>query len=240
MLHKIAFLLFGTLLPVLSAHAQPSPRATLGGCPMGAQLGYVTVIQPSRLMYWRYQSPATAVQVGDELRLCRYEGNNAVVTLGTPAIAYVLPRITVGALQTDPTLREVTSQDIACVGPEVEAIQAINGDQQDWALLEHARRRQVSLSMIYALRIHYGRALDRNQPIPACIQPVTVPSQTATQVELPAASSTPARVATAPAPPAAPRIRFSLLSAQIEPTKPSGGRWDTGTSRVHLRSYRTR
>ena len=165
MKHLLACLLALPLLTTVDASAQ---GRGMGGCARDTQQGYVTATATVRPVYWRGGDRAGTVEAGDELRLCRYEGNNAVVTVWSHGIGFVVPRSAVGELRTEPTLREVTEQDLACIGREIDDIQETYRNEQDWKLLELARQRGVSLSMLAAIRSAGTRMMLQRQEIPPC------------------------------------------------------------------------
>lgn len=153
-------------LPIL---AVDTSAQGLGGCARGTQQGYVTVTAATTLVYARGREQAATVQPGDELRVCRFAGSDAVVTIWSHGVGYLLPRSAAGELRSEPTVREVTPQDLACVGREMDEVQRnYRGDQQDWQMLELARRRGISLEMLAAIRSAGTRAMLQNQEIPAC------------------------------------------------------------------------
>ena len=165
MIKTIVFTLLSIGLISIQVSAQ-----TLGGCARNKEGGYVTVIKRVTLVYWAGGDSATRVIPGDELRFCRYEGNYAVVTIWARGVGYLISRSAIDSVRSRPTLREVTDTDIACIGREIETIQQkYTGDQQDWKLLELARRRKISLSMLAEIRMAYGVRTDTiGHEIPPC------------------------------------------------------------------------
>lgn len=153
------------LLTLGSAEAQ----TRLGGCARGSEQGYVRVTENDHLRFWRGGDRAVAVEPGDELRLCRFERDNAVVTLGALGVGFTVPRASVSSEIIQPTVREVTPQDVACVGPQIEALrEGRNSNEQNFALLDLSRRLDISLPMIYQIRLRSAMLLP--EQIPACEQ----------------------------------------------------------------------
>ena len=155
-------------LPLLTAVDASAQSRGMGGCARDTQQGYVTATETVSPVYWRGGDRAGTVEAGDELRLCRFEGDNAIITVWSHGIGYVVPRSAVSELRTEPTLREVTEQDLACIGREIDNVQETYRSEQDWKLLELARERGVSLSMLAAIRSAGTRLMIRGQEIPAC------------------------------------------------------------------------
>lgn len=126
------------------------PHGALGGCAQGEEKGFVTVTEPRSLPYWGEKYPVVDVEPGDELRFCRYAEDNseyAVVTVWSRGIAYVIPRSAIGPVRSEPTVREVTKKDVACIGREVSDIKSNHGGR-DRKFLNLARERDMSLAML--------------------------------------------------------------------------------------------
>ena len=162
---KTSFVPLLILLTVGSAEAQ----TRLGGCARGSEQGYVRVVESDHLVFWRGGDRAVAVEPGDELRLCRFERDKAILTLGGFGLGYVLPRTSVGSEIIQPTVREVTTQDVACVGPQIEALrEGRTSNEQDFALLDLSRRLDIPLPMIYQIRLRSAMLLP--EQVPTCEQ----------------------------------------------------------------------
>lgn len=146
------------LISASSADAQDG----LGGCQEGEEMGYVTVTQSDTLQYWKTSTTdpkggelAVAVEKGDKLRLCRYEGSEngkAVVTIWARGVGYVLPRSSVSPPQ-DLSLRKVNKKDVACVGREIEnVLSKYKGDKIGWKMIELSRKHDLSLAMLQKIK----------------------------------------------------------------------------------------
>lgn len=170
---SIAGFILGTLLALSAQPAASQP--TRGGCARGAEMGYVTVLSPTWMTDWRTRETAPRRLIpGLELRLCRFEGDNAVVTIWTEGYGYVLPRSDIGPVRRSPDLREVTLWDVACTGREITRIQTQYSHDQEWYLMDLAWDRDVSLEMLLLIRRHFiDRTISRSNiynpdAIPVC------------------------------------------------------------------------
>lgn len=164
--YSLLFILLG-VTKLGNAQAQTA----LGGCARGREQGHVRVIRPATLTYWRGGDRAVAVQPGDELRLCRFEGSNAIVTLGGYGVGFRLPREAVSPDVLPASLPDVTPQHIACIAPRIAETQTIrDSDRQDFALLALSRHVGVPLPMIYKIRVAAMMAVSRGEPTTACTQ----------------------------------------------------------------------
>ena len=140
----------------------------MGGCPRNAERGYVTATETVQAIYWRGGDHAGTFESGDELRLCRYEGPNAIVTVWSDGIGFVVPRTAVSSARANPSVHELTEQEVACVAPQIETIQREYRSDQVWALLELARQRVLSLSTLADIRMAAIRAETGDRRLPPC------------------------------------------------------------------------
>jgi hypothetical protein len=144
-LQAIAILL--VVLP-FSAHAQ----APFGGCAQGTELGYVRVNAKSELTEWDSGKRVADAMPGDELRLCRFEGRRAVVTLWAEGYGYFIVRANLDAVR-PPLRQQVTSGQRACIYRDILSVQSsLDARRQGEAFLRVARNRAVTIVTIKALR----------------------------------------------------------------------------------------
>jgi hypothetical protein len=150
-----------SLLLLISATGARA-QGNLGGCADGEEMGYVTVTQPDTLQYWKASTAdpkggdsAVSVKKGDKLRLCRYEGSEkekAVVTIWAHGVGYMIPTESIDSPQ-ELSLREVTKEDVACVGREIEGVLSENeGDKIGWEMIKLARKHDLSLAMMEKIK----------------------------------------------------------------------------------------
>lgn len=164
-----SFVTLAIMTLVLAAAETASAQRGFGGCAQGQELGYVTALAPTWMTSWRGNTTAERRLIpGFELRLCRFEGDRAVVTLWTAGHAYELPRNEVGSVRSTATVREVTEWDLACTGREINRIQSEHGAEQDWYLFDLAWDRDVSLTMLNRIRVESAMRAYRGERVPPC------------------------------------------------------------------------
>lgn len=126
-------------------------QAPLGGCPRGTEQGTVRVRAQTLVADWGTGNPLTSVLPGDEVRLCRYDGGVAIITLWTDGYGYRVPRANVELLGA-PTRRAISSEERGCIyGDILRAHANATARQQDVRFLVLARKRNLTLAMLRTL-----------------------------------------------------------------------------------------
>ena len=147
------------------ASAPLRSQAPFGGCQQGSEQGYVRVKSTSELREWDSGVGILDALPGDELRLCRYEGENAVVTIWAEGYGYRVVRKNVEPLAS-PTIRSVTEEERACIYDDILRVQSSSAArEQGPAFLMVARRRRITLAAIRGLRSDLGRALEGGERV---------------------------------------------------------------------------
>lgn len=128
-----------------------------GGCQDGAELGFTLVTAATALREVDTGRAFTRVLPGDELRLCRFESTDAVVTVWDFAYGYRIPKQAVDSLR-PPTIVALSANERNCVRLALDRVQRdYRSRDQGRELLVIARRLKVSLSQIAAERLQMAR-----------------------------------------------------------------------------------
>ncbi len=145
-------LLFPLLLITFLAPAMEAQVPSFGGCGVGRERGYVRVSAEATLREWDTGRRFVTVLPGDELRFCRYEADQAIVTVWSRGYGYRLPRSAVGP-PGSPVTATVSPRVRDCLIRAIEDIQLrYRSREQGRHLLLLARQWNVTLHLIGEVR----------------------------------------------------------------------------------------
>ena len=128
-------------------------HSIFGGCSDGQELGYIRVTQKVQLRDWKSNQPFVTALPGDELRICRFEGQSAVVTIFGWGDGYTLPRAAMDSVSTTASIRKLDLSEKGCLMKAIEDIQTqYGGRDQDRQFLLLARHWNIPLPQINLIR----------------------------------------------------------------------------------------
>lgn len=160
------------LLPILlfTAISGGAAQAPFGGCADGSERGFVRVTRRAELIEWDTGRAFMIVLPGDELRLCRFERQDAIITLWSAGYGYRLPKATIDSA-TAATMRTIAKEDIGCIDRDILATYAAARARPDHdggrglgkSFLKLARSRKITLSQISTMTTDITGALGRGE-----------------------------------------------------------------------------